>query len=413
MAERHLSSFYDNMLQGKKIIVGVTGSIAAYKAAFLVRLLMQAGAEVRVMLTNGALQFVTPLTFSTLSKNPVHSDFTENKDSGVWVNHVEMALWADLMILAPLTANTLSKMAHGQCDSFFMAVYMSARCPVFFAPAMDHDMFLHGGTIENIEKLVSFGHHLLAPGEGELASGLIGKGRMAEPEEIVTSVVSTLTAQSPLHGKHVLVTAGPTHESIDPVRFIGNHSTGKMGFALAETLANLGARVSLVCGPNHLTLQHPLIHRVDVTSANQMLDACLPLFKEVHGAVLSAAVADYMPEVTLEKKQKKNDENWSLQLVKTPDIALALGSRKREGQWLVGFALETHDELANAKAKLERKNLDLIVLNSLRDEGAGFGTDTNKITLIWRDNKIDEFGLKPKSLVAQDIAHAIIELMKR
>jgi phosphopantothenoylcysteine decarboxylase/phosphopantothenate--cysteine ligase len=401
------------MLQGKKIIVGVSGSIAAYKAAFLVRLLVQAGAEVRVMLTNGALQFVTPLTFSTLSKNPVHSDFTEDKDSGVWVNHVEMALWADLMILAPLTANTLSKMAHGQCDSFFMAVYMSARCPVFFAPAMDHDMFLHGGTIENIEKLVSFGHHLLAPGEGELASGLIGKGRMAEPEQIVTSVVSTLTAQSPLHGKHVLVTAGPTYEAIDPVRFIGNHSTGKMGFALAETLANLGARVTLVCGPNHLTSQHPLIHRVDVTSVKQMLDACLPLFEDVNGAVLAAAVADYMPEVALEKKQKKNEENWSLQLVKTPDIALALGSRKRNNQWLVGFALETHDELANAKTKLERKNLDLIVLNSLRDEGAGFGTDTNKITLIWRDNKIGEFGLKPKSLVAQDIADAIIELMNR
>jgi phosphopantothenoylcysteine decarboxylase/phosphopantothenate--cysteine ligase len=413
MAECHLSSFSDEMLQGKKIIVGVSGSIAAYKAAFLVRLLVQAGAEVRVMLTNGALQFVTPLTFSTLSKNPVHSDFTENKDSGVWVNHVEMALWADLMILAPLTANTLSKMAHGQCDSFFMAVCMSARCPVFFAPAMDHDMFLHGGTTENIDTLVSFGHHLLAPGEGELASGLIGKGRMAEPEEIVASVVSTLTAQSPLHGKHVLVTAGPTYEAIDPVRFIGNHSTGKMGFALAETLANLGARVTLVCGPNQLTIQHPLIHRIDVTSANQMLDACLPLFEKVDGAVLAAAVADYMPEVALAKKQKKSDENWTLQLVKTPDIAMALGRCKRDGQWLVGFALETHDELANAKGKLERKNLDLIVLNSLRDEGAGFGTDTNKITLIWRDNKIAEFGLKPKALVARDITDAIIELMNR
>jgi phosphopantothenoylcysteine decarboxylase/phosphopantothenate--cysteine ligase len=399
------------MLQGKKIIVGVSGSIAAYKAAFLVRLLVQAGAEVRVMLTNGALQFVTPLTFSTLSKNPVHSDFTENKDSGVWVNHVDMALWADLMILAPLTANTLSKMAQGQCDSFFMAVYMSARCPVFFAPAMDHDMFLHGGTTENIEKLVSFGHHLLAPGEGELASGLIGKGRMAEPEEIVTSVVSILTAESPMHGKHVLVTAGPTYESIDPVRFIGNHSTGKMGFALAETLANLGARVTLVCGPNQLNLQHPLVHRVDVTSAAQMLDACLAVFEHADCAVLAAAVADYMPEVVLQQKQKKNDEKWVLPLVKTPDIALALGNRKRKGQCLVGFALETNDEVANAKAKLERKNLDMIVLNSLRDAGAGFGTDTNKITLIWRDNKICEFGLKPKSHVAHDIAAAILELM--
>jgi phosphopantothenoylcysteine decarboxylase/phosphopantothenate--cysteine ligase len=399
------------MLQGKKIIVGVSGSIAAYKAAYLVRLLVQSGSEVRVMLTNGALQFVTPLTFSTLSKNPVHSDFTEDKDSGVWVNHVEMALWADMIVLAPLTANTLSKMAHGQCDSFFMAVYMSARCPVFFAPAMDHDMFLHGGTTENIEKLITFGHHLLAPGEGELASGLIGVGRMAEPEEIVASIISTLTAKSPLLGKHFLVTAGPTHEAIDPVRFIGNHSTGKMGFALAETLADMGARVTLVCGPTHLATQHPLIHRVHVTSSNEMLNACLPVFHQVDGAVLCAAVADYMPEVTMSEKQKKSEENWTLQLVKTPDIAMTLGGVKRAGQLLVGFALETNDELSNATAKLEKKNLDLIVLNSLRDEGAGFGTDTNKITLIWRNNKTREFGLKPKSQVARDIADAIVELI--
>ena len=399
------------MLQGKKIIVGVSGSIAAYKAAYLVRLLVQAGAEVRVMLTNGALQFVTPLTFSTLSKNPVHSDFTEDQQSGVWVNHVDMALWADLMVLAPLTANTLSKMAHGQCDSFFMAVYMSARCPVFFAPAMDHDMFLHGATVGNIEKLISFGHHLLAPGEGELASGLIGKGRMAEPEEIVHAIVSNLIAKSPLHGKHFLVTAGPTYESIDPVRFIGNHSTGKMGFALAEALANLGARVTLVSGPSQLQIQHPLVHRTDVTTAGEMLEACVPVFDKADGAVLAAAVADYMPEEVMEQKIKKNDENWSLSLVKTPDIAMALGARKRSGQCLVGFALETNDEVKNAIQKLQRKNLDLIVLNSLRDEGAGFGTDTNKITLIWRDNKTHEFGLKPKSQVAVDIAHAIVELM--
>ena len=411
MAERHLSSFSDHMLQGKKIIVGVTGSIAAYKAAYLVRLLVQAGADVRVMLTNGALQFVTPLTFSTLSKNPVHSDFTENKDSGVWVNHVDMALWADMIVIAPLTAHTLSKMAHGQCDSFFMAVYMSARCPVFFAPAMDHDMFLHGATVENIEKLVSFGHHLLAPGEGELASGLIGKGRMAEPEEIVESILTALTAKSPLRGKHILVTAGPTHEAIDPVRFIGNHSTGKMGFALAETLADMGARVTLVCGPSHLSTQHPLIHRINVTSANEMLNACLPVFEQADGAVLAAAVADYMPETYLQEKHKKGEEKWSLQLIKTPDVAFALGSAKRAEQWLVGFALETTDELNHAMAKLERKNLDLIVLNSLRDEGAGFGTDTNKITLIWRNNKTREFGLKPKLQVAHDIADAIVELI--
>jgi phosphopantothenoylcysteine decarboxylase/phosphopantothenate--cysteine ligase len=411
MALCHLSSFSDKMLQGKKIVVGVSGSIAAYKAAYLVRLLVQAGAEVRVMLTNGALEFVTPLTFSTLSKHPVHSDFTENKNSGEWVNHVELALWADLMILAPLTAGTLSKMAHGQCDNFFMAVYMSTRCPVFFAPAMDHDMFLHGATVENIEKLIQFGHHLVAPGEGELASGLIGKGRMAEPEEIVAYVVSTLTAQSPLHGKRVLVTAGPTYEAIDPVRFIGNHSSGKMGFALAETLASMGASVTLVTGPTHLTLHHPLIHRIDVTSAQEMLEACQPIFESSDVAVLAAAVADYMPEVALQEKQKKNDEKWTLSLVRTPDIAVALGTAKRENQYLIGFALETNDEIANAKAKLERKNLDLIVLNSLRDAGAGFGTDTNKITLIWPGNKTHEFGLKAKSDVARDIANAIVELI--
>jgi phosphopantothenoylcysteine decarboxylase / phosphopantothenate---cysteine ligase len=400
------------MLQGKKIIVGVSGSIAAYKAAYLVRLLVQAGAEVRVMLTKGALEFVTPLTFSTLSKNPVHSDFTENKDSGVWMNHVDMALWADMMIMAPLTAHTLSKMAHGQCDSFFMAVYMSARCPVFFAPAMDHDMFLHGATVENIEKLMSFGHHLLAPGEGELASGLIGKGRMAEPEEIVSTLVAALGAKQPLRGKHVLVTAGPTFEAIDPVRFIGNHSSGKMGFALAEVLADRGARVRLVTGPTHLHTQHPLIERVDVISASDMLDACMSVFDDMDAAVLSAAVADYMPEVALKEKQKKSDERWILPLVKTPDIAMALGARKKDGQCLVGFALETNDEIAHATQKLERKNLDLIVLNSLRDEGAGFGSDTNKITLIWRNNKTQYFGLKPKSQVAGDIADAVVELMK-
>jgi len=273
-------------------------------------------------------------------------------------------------------------------------------------------MFLHGATVENIEKLMSFGHHLLAPGEGELASGLIGKGRMAEPEEIVSTLVAALGAKQPLHGKHVLVTAGPTFEAIDPVRFIGNHSSGKMGFALAEALADKGARVRLVTGATHLHKQHPLIERVNVTSASDMLDACMSVFDDMDGAVLSAAVADYMPEVALKEKQKKSDEKWILSLVKTPDIAMALGARKKDGQCLVGFALETHDEIAHATQKLERKNLDLIVLNSLRDEGAGFGSDTNKITLIWRNNKTQHFGLKPKSQVAGDIADAMVELMK-
>ncbi len=411
MAFGHLSSFSAQMLRGKKILVGVAGSIAAYKAAYLVRLLVQAGADVRVMLTKGALEFVTPLTFSTLSKNPVHSDFTENKENGSWVNHVDMALWADMMVLAPLSANTLSKMANGQCDSFFMAVYMSARCPVFFAPAMDHDMFLHGATTKNIETLISFGHHMVAPGVGELASGLLGTGRMAEPAEIIEFVEATLAANSPLHGKRILVTAGPTYEAIDPVRYIGNHSTGKMGFALAEELASLGAHVVLVSGPTQLSIKHPLVELVSVVSAREMLDACVPEFANSHGAVLCAAVADYTPESVLAEKHKKTDQHWSLHLVKTPDIAMALGAAKKEGQWIVGFALETHEELENAKAKLHKKNLDLVVLNSLRDEGAGFGTDTNKITLIWPNNKTREFGLKPKSLVAREIAEAIVELI--
>jgi phosphopantothenoylcysteine decarboxylase/phosphopantothenate--cysteine ligase len=302
-------------------------------------------------------------------------------------------------------------MANGQCDSFFMAVYMSARCPVFFAPAMDHDMFLHGATTKNIETLISFGHHMVAPGVGELASGLLGTGRMAEPVEIIELIEATLAANSPLHGKRILVTAGPTYEAIDPVRFIGNHSTGKMGFALAEELASLGAHVVLVSGPTHLSIKHPLVELVSVVSAKEMLDACVPEFANSHGAVLCAAVADYMPESVLAEKHKKADQHWSLHLVKTPDIAMTLGAAKKDGQWIVGFALETHEELENAKAKLIKKNLDLVVLNSLRDEGAGFGTDTNKITLIWPNNKTREFGLKPKSLVARDIAEAIVELI--
>ncbi len=399
------------MLHGKKIIVGVTGSIAAYKAAYLVRLLVQYGAEVKVVLTKGALEFVTPLTFSTLSKNPVHSDFTENKDSGVWVNHVDMALWADMMIVAPLSANTLSKMAHGQCDSFFMAVYMSTRCPIMVAPAMDHDMFMHGATAENLQKLKSFGHTVVAPNEGELASGLIGKGRMAEPEQIVLCVRDYFGGKQPLHGKHVLVTAGPTYESIDPVRFIGNHSSGKMGFALAEELARQGARVTLVTGPVQLRAIDPMITRVDVQSADQMNSACLQVFPICDAAVMAAAVADYKPQQIADQKIKKGEQTWSLAMTKTPDIAAALGKMKQAHQRLVGFALETEHEVEHATGKMERKNMDMIVLNSLQHEGAGFGTDTNKITLIWPGNKMEEFGLKPKSAVAHDIVTAIVDLM--
>lgn len=402
------------LIQGKKILVGVTGSIAAYKSAFLVRLLIQAGAQVKVMLTKDALEFITPLTLSTLSKNPVYSDFTENKDTGEWTNHVELALWADLIVLAPVSANTLSKMAHGQSDNFFMAVYMSARCPILFAPAMDHDMFLHGGTQENILKLKSFSkHRLLSPQEGELASGLIGKGRMMEPEEILQEVISHFHPALPLKGKKALVTAGPTFEHIDPVRFIGNFSSGKMGIAIAEELAAKGAEVTLVAGPIRERGKNSHIKVVSVVSANDMLEACLRHFSNSDISVMAAAVADYRPVVQAKEKIKKSDNDWSLQLEKTTDIAATLGKQKKEGQLLIGFALETENENANAVAKLEKKNFDMIVLNSLKDEGAGFGTDTNKITLIWQGNKQQEFGLKAKSQVAEDIVKEIVRLIQK
>lgn len=402
------------MIQGKKILVGVAGSIAAYKSAYLVRLLVQAGAEVKVMLTKGALEFVTPLTLSTLSKNPVYSDFTENKDSGEWTNHVELALWADLMVMAPLSANTLSKMAHGQSDNFFMAVYMSARCPILFAPAMDHDMFLHGGTQENIAKLKSFPKHsLLSPQEGELASGLVGKGRMMEPEEILREVIHHFHPTLPLLGKKAIVTAGPTYEHIDPVRFIGNFSSGKMGIAIANELAAQGAEVTLITGPIREQIKNSLIKVEHIVSAEEMLQACLNHFPESDISVMAAAVADYRPITQAKEKIKKKDDQWNLQLEKTTDIASTLGKKKKNGQILVGFALETENEKANAQGKLEKKNFDMIVLNSLRDEGAGFGTDTNKITLIWPNNKQQEFGLKSKSQVAADIVTEIVRLLEK
>ncbi|HEY8403409.1 MAG TPA: bifunctional phosphopantothenoylcysteine decarboxylase/phosphopantothenate--cysteine ligase CoaBC [Flavobacteriales bacterium] len=402
------------LLQGKNILLGVTGSIAAYKSAYLVRLLIQAGAEVKVMMTKGALEFVTPLTFSTLSKNPIYSDFTEDKDTGEWTNHVDLALWADLMVLAPVSANTLSKMAHGQSDNFFMAVYMSARCPILFAPAMDHDMFLHGGTQENIAKLKSFPRHtLLSPQEGELASGLIGKGRMMEPEEIMDAVIQHFHPEQPLKGKKAIVTAGPTYEYIDPVRFIGNFSSGKMGFAIANELAHQGAEVLLIAGPTKETMSNPFVTVERVVSAQDMLEACLRHFPTVDIAVMAAAVADYRPAQVAKEKIKKQDDSWNLMLEKTTDIAYTLGQKKSGHQVLVGFALETENEKANAQAKLAKKNMDMIVLNSLKDEGAGFGTDTNKITLIWPNNKQQEFGLKAKSEVATDIVAEIVRLIKK
>lgn len=399
------------MLQGKKILLGVTGSIAAYKSVFLVRLLVQAGADVRVMMSPGAHEFVTPLTFSTLSKNPVVSDFTENKASGEWVNHVNTALWADLMLIAPLSANTLAKMASGQSDNFFLATYMSARCPVMVAPAMDHDMYLHGGTQHNLATLRNFGHLILTPKEGELASGLVGKGRMTEPEDIFEAVLDYFQPHLPLAGKHVMITAGPTYELIDPVRFIGNFSSGKMGFALAEALANLGAKVQLIAGPNKEQLQHPLVHIHRVVSATEMLAACESVYEQCQIAVFAAAVADYKPAATAEQKLKKSGDEMHLTLVPNVDVAATFAARKRKGAIHVGFALETENETANAVAKLERKLFDLLVLNSLRDEGAGFGGDTNKITLFWPGNISRAFGLKPKSAVAQDIAEAIVNLV--
>lgn len=396
------------MLAGKKIILGVTGSIAAYKSAVLTRLLVKAGAEVKVVMTPSAHDFITPLTLSTLSKNPVVTDFIKD-ESGQWNNHVELGLWADAMVIAPASANTIAKMANGLCDNLLLAVYLSARCPVFFSPAMDLDMLQHPSTKENIQKLKTFGNHIIDPGFGELASGLTGLGRMAEPEEIVEHLTKFFDGSSKLKGKKVLVTAGPTHEAIDPVRFIGNHSSGKMGFAIAEALANEGAQVNLVTGPTTQHTQHPGISVKHVTSAEEMYNACANLFPASDITVLSAAVADYKPTVKADQKIKKKDETLTIELTKTHDIAASLGKLKHNGQVIVGFALETEQEHANALKKLESKNFDLIVLNSLNDNGAGFGHDTNKITIIDKKEKVKTFDLKSKKEVARDIVDAIIE----
>jgi phosphopantothenoylcysteine decarboxylase/phosphopantothenate--cysteine ligase len=396
------------MLTGKKIVLGVTGSIAAYKAAVLTRLLVKDGAEVRVLMTSSAKDFITPLTLSTLSKNPVLTEFVTNK-TGEWNNHVETGLWADAVVIAPASANTIGKMANGLCDNLLSAVYFSARCPVFFAPAMDLDMLQHPAVKSNIERLKSFGNILIESAYGELASGLIGTGRMAEPEEIVHFLINYFTGPLKLKNKKVLVTAGPTHEAIDPVRFIGNNSSGKMGFAIAEALADQGAEVNLVTGPTNQYTNHHGIHVKHITSAEEMYNACQDLFLNSDIAVLSAAVADYRPVVRADQKIKKKDEQIEIALTKTPDIAASLGKLKHNGQILVGFALETEQERDNAIKKLESKNLDLIILNSLNDKGAGFGHDTNKVTIIDRQHKTTTFELKNKKEVANDIVHAIIE----
>ncbi|MCU0434588.1 MAG: bifunctional phosphopantothenoylcysteine decarboxylase/phosphopantothenate--cysteine ligase CoaBC [Bacteroidia bacterium] len=400
------------MLNGKRIVLGVTGGIAAYKAALLVRLLVKSGAEVKVVMTRAAHDFVTPLTLGTLSKNPVLTEFVSQAD-GSWNNHVELGLWADLIVIAPATAHTLAQLAHGQCDNLLLAVCLSARCPLMVAPAMDVDMYRHAATQSNLQILRSRGTLIVPPGTGELASGLSGEGRLAEPEDIVQAIAATFAQAQRLNGKHILVTAGPTYEAIDPVRFIGNHSTGKMGFALAETLAARGAEVTLVTGPVALHTQHPRITRINITSAQEMYNAATAAFDHCHAAILSAAVADFRPQNPAGNKIKK--EKGGLQqitLEETPDTLAELGRRKKNTQVLAGFALETDNEEANAQSKLERKNLDFIVLNSLRHEGAGFGKDTNRITLLTREGKTLKFELKSKSEVAADIADYLQTILK-
>lgn len=395
------------MLRGKKIILGVCGGIAAYKSAVLTRLLVKAGAEVKIIMTPSAHQFITPLTLSSLSKNPVLSAFEKDK-TGEWNNHVELGLWADAMIIAPVTANTLAKIAHGLCDNLLLATYLSARCQVLIAPSMDLDMLQHPTTQTNLEKIRSFGNTVIDPTYGELASGLTGTGRMAEPEDILSHVDAVLSGSGKLKDKKVLVTAGPTYEAIDPVRFIGNHSSGKMGFAIADALAREGASVTLVTGPTDQHVNHRGITVKQVTSAEEMYLACTAVFSTTDITVLAAAVADYKPMVQATEKIKKNG-SLTLELTKTHDIAASLGEVKQNGQFVVGFALETQQEQENALKKLESKNFDMIVLNSLKDAGAGFGYDTNKITIIDREHKTTSFALKDKKAVAKDIVNAIIE----
>ena len=397
------------MLKAKNILLGVCGSIAAYKSALLVRSLIKAGANVKVILTADASNFITPLTLATLSKNPVYTQYFD-AETGVWSNHVELGLWADYMVIAPASANTLAKMANGLCDNLLSAVYLSAKCPIFFAPAMDLDMWKHDSTRENIAQLQSFGNIIIAPNSGELASGLFGEGRMAEPDEIVDFLIRHIKSSLPLLGKKALVTAGPTYEAIDPVRFIGNHSSGKMGFAIAECLVNLGAEVTLITGPT-AEKSNLSLNRIDVVSAADMQEACLANFAESMITVMSAAVADYTPVEVAKQKIKKTETKFNISLKKTADILAVLGELKRKDQILVGFALETEQEEIYAQQKLQKKNLDLIVLNSLNDSGAGFKTATNKITIFNRTLEKTVFELKSKAEVAQDICAEIVKLI--
>ena len=397
-----------SVLSGKKILLGISGGIAAYKTASLVRLFIKAGAHVQVIMTPASKDFITPLTLSTLSKNPVFSEFY-NKDekNEEWNSHVELGLWADLMVVAPATANTLSKMANGLCDNLLIACYLSAKCPVYFAPAMDLDMYIHPSTIESFKTLKEFGNTMIPAENGELASGLSGEGRMAEPENIVSFLEADLESKLPLKGKKILITAGPTYEAIDPVRFIGNHSSGKMGFDIAQSAANLGASVILISGPTHFKINHPLVQVIPVVSAQEMYDACHQYYQEMDVAIAAAAVADYRPKNVASQKIKKATDDFTIELEKTKDILASLGEVKKN-QFLIGFALETENEIENAKAKIQKKNLDLIVLNSLQDEGAGFGKKTNKVTFIDSKFQIEPMDLKSKEAVADDILNKVI-----
>lgn len=399
------------MLKGKHIVVGITGGIAAYKTASLVRLFVKAGAEVQVVMTPNAKEFITPVTLSTLSGKPVISEFF-TANTGQWNSHVDIGLWADAMVIAPATASTIAKMANGVADNMLVTTYLSAKAPVFIAPAMDLDMMAHPSTVRNIALLESYGNHVIQPADGELASHLVGKGRMEEPENIFAVIDDFFSSDDSLRGKRVLVTAGPTHERIDPVRFIGNYSSGKMGYAIADDAARRGAQVTLVSGPVDIRPKHSSVKVVNVESAREMADACMSLFPDTDIAVMTAAVADYAPKNYSEVKIKREKtEIPVIELVKNPDIAAALGRVKTSDQILVGFALETDNEFSNALDKMSRKNLDLIVLNSLRDKGAGFATDTNKVTIFFADGNRKSFPLKSKAEVAADVVNAIVSLM--
>ena len=397
------------MLKGKNIIVGITGSIAAYKSAELVRLFKKAESEVKVIQTKSSLDFVSPLTLSTLSESRAISTMIDN-DSGEWNNHVDLALWADIIVIAPLTANTMAKMARGECDNILLATYLSAKCPVYFAPAMDLDMYKHNSTKKNISTLQSYGNHLIPSGFGDLASGLVGEGRMAEPTEIIDQIMHNLSKNLPLSGKNVLITAGPTYESIDPVRFIGNRSSGKMGIELAKVCANNGAKVNLILGPTHMNVKHSNISVSRIESADEMYTLCSENFESVDIAFFAAAVSDFKPKNFISTKIK-NENNISFDCIKNVDILHKMSLRKKNNQIFIGFALETCNEIENAKTKLKNKNLDLIILNSLKDKGAGFNCSTNKISIIDKQNNIFRFELKEKSVVAKDIVNKLIEII--